>query len=126
MTTDTVRLLIADDQPAVRRSICRMLNQAEGIVVAGEASDGDEVFDRLREGTYDAVLLDLAMPKRHGLDVLRELKLLQPSLPVLILSIYPPDQYKLKSMQLGAAAYITKDEAPEILVREIRKAVEAL
>ena len=120
-----IRLLIADDQASVRRSIRRLLSQISDLVVAGEAANGEEALNCIRTEDFDLVLLDLSMPKKSGLDVLRELKGDHRSLPVLVLSIYPADQYKSTAMELGAAGYITKEEAPEMLVTEIRRVLGA-
>jgi two-component system invasion response regulator UvrY len=122
VTPVPIRLLIADDQPAVRKSIRRLLSEFEDLFVAGEASDGGEVMDKVRTEPFDLVILDITMPQKNGLDVLRELKQEWPSLPVLILSIYPADDYRDRAIALGAAGYVTKDRAPDELVDEVRRA----
>jgi DNA-binding NarL/FixJ family response regulator len=85
-----IRLLVADDQAAVRQSIRRLLAECDDMYVVGEASRGDEALEKVLNEPYDLVILDITMPVKHGLDVLKEIKQERPDLPVLILSIHPP------------------------------------
>jgi two-component system, NarL family, invasion response regulator UvrY len=117
-----IEVLIADDHTIVRRGLIQIVMETDDIVVTGEASNGQEVLELLRERSWDVVLLDLAMPGRGGMDTLRRLNNDYPDLPVLILSIYPEDQYAVRALKEGAAGYLTKERAPEELVFAIRKA----
>jgi two-component system invasion response regulator UvrY len=117
-----VRLLVADDHRAVRQSITRLLSQSSDVLVAGEASNGVEVIEKLRDEPFDLVLLDITMPGKNGLDVLRDVKREWPQLPVIILSVHPPEEYKARAMVLGAAGYVTKDRAGDELLAEVRRA----
>lgn len=122
-----IRVLICDDHLIVRQGIKQMLADTGDIVVAGEADNGADAIRKVREGsTADAsgikvVLMDIAMPQRDGLDVLRQLKTEFPKLPVLMLSTYPDKQYALRSLKLGAAGYLNKSADSEQMSAAIRK-----
>ena len=116
-----IRVLIADDHAVVREGLKRIVAENADMEVAGEAGNGHEVLDFARRHECDLVLLDLAMPGKDGLDTLKELKLLRPHLPVLVLSVYPEEQYAVRLLRAGAAGYLTKESAPEELVAAIRK-----
>jgi DNA-binding NarL/FixJ family response regulator len=118
-----IRLLVTDDSKPIRDSIRRLFSESPDIVISGEATNGLEALEMARTSPYDLVLLDITMPGKHGLEILSELKLEHPKLPVLILSVYPPDQFKARAMALGAAGYVTKDRAPDELANEVRRAV---
>ena len=117
-----IRVLIADDHPIIRKGLSEILAEAPDVVVSGEAGNGREALRQAGEGTCDLVLLDISMPDKHGLDVLAEMKDRKPALPVLILSMYPEEQYALRALKAGASGYLVKDSAPEELVAAIRKA----
>ena len=119
-----IRILIADDHAIVREGLKQIVAETSDIRVAGEASNGQQVIDLVRRGHWDLVLLDLSMPGRGGIDALRQLKRERPDLPVLILSIHPEDQYALRALKDGASGYLTKESAPEELVKAIRKAAQ--
>lgn len=119
-----IEILIADDHAIVRRGLKQIVMETNDMVVTGEASNGQEVIEQLRKRSWDVILLDLAMPGRGGMDTLRRLKNDYPDLPVLILSIYPEDQYAVRALKEGAAGYLTKERAPEELVFAIRKAAQ--
>jgi DNA-binding NarL/FixJ family response regulator len=84
-----------------------------------EAADGQEVLDRVRRNAYNLVLLDISMPGRSGIEVLKDLKSEQPKLPVLILSMYPEDQYAVRALKAGASGYLTKESAAEELAAAV-------
>jgi two-component system, NarL family, invasion response regulator UvrY len=115
-----IRILIADDHPIVRRGLKQILSDEPDMAVPGEASDGNEVLDLAQKGGWDIVILDIKMPGKSGLDVLKELRQKYPKLPVLVLSIHPEDQYAVRALRTGAAGYLTKESAPEELVKAIR------
>ena len=116
-----IKILIADDHPVVRRGLKQILSDEPDMAVPGEARDAREVLDLVEKGGWDIVILDITMPGRSGLDVLRELKQKYPKLPVLVLSIHPEDQYAVRALKTGAAGYLTKESAPEELVKAIRR-----
>ena len=118
-----MKILIADDHPVVSQGVRRILARAFGNVVIGEAANGQQVLDQLRRHKWDLILLDITMPGRSGLDVLKQIKQEKPSLPVLVLSIHSEDMYGIRALRGGASGYLTKETIPEQLVRAIRKVV---
>lgn len=116
-----IRVLICDDHQIVRQGIKQMLADASDLALAGEAASGPEAVARVREGGIDVVLLDIAMPQRDGLDVLRQLKGEYPKLPVLMLSTYPDRQYAVRSLKLGASGYLNKSADSEQMCEAIRR-----
>ncbi len=116
-----IKVLICDDHLIVRQGIKQILADAPDIAVVGEAGDGPDTVTRVRAGGIDVVLLDIAMPQRDGLDVLRQLRGEFPKLPVLMLSTYPDRQYAVRSLKLGAAGYLNKSADSEQMVAAIRK-----
>jgi DNA-binding NarL/FixJ family response regulator len=121
MTEKKIRILIADDHPIVRAGFKQVLSETPDLVVADEAGNGQEVLEHLKKKKYDVVLLDISMPGKNGLEILKELKTDYPKLPVLILSIYPEEQYAIRALKAGAAGYLTKESAPHELISAIRK-----
>jgi len=119
-----LKILIADDHPIVRRGLQQILSRETDIAMVGEAQNCSEVLDLTRTEDWDAVVLDIAMPGRGGLDTLKELKHLYPALPVLMLSIYPEDQYAVRAFRAGAAGYMNKETAPDELIKAIRKIIK--
>ncbi len=116
-----IRVLICDDHVIVRQGIKQILADAGDIVLAGEAGNGPDAMAQVRAEPPDVVLLDIAMPQRDGLDVLKSLKAEFPKLPVLILSTYPDRQYAVRSLTLGAAGYLNKSADSEQLIEAVRK-----
>lgn len=116
-----LRIIIADDHPIVRQGLKQIVAETSDMVVAGEASNGKEVLNKVGENDYDVVLLDISMPGESGMDILGELKKLKPGLPVLVLSIHPEEQYAVRMLRAGASGYLTKDKAPRELIEAIRK-----
>ena len=116
-----IRVLIADDHAVVREGLKRIVAQNADMTVAGEAGTGHEVLEFVRARECDVVLLDLSMPGKDGLETLKELRANKPHLPVLVLSVYPEDQYAVRLLRAGASGYLTKESAPEELVAAIRK-----
>ena len=119
-----IRVLIVDDHSIVREGVKKVLSSTPDMEIADEAGDGRDALRMMREKTYDMVLLDLALPGMQGLDVLRTIKSEKPHLPVLILSIYPEEQYAMRVLKEGAAGYLTKESVPSDLIRAIRKAAQ--
>ena len=118
-----IRILIGDDHAVVREGIKRILDEAGDLVVAGEASHGQEVLAKVTAEPWDVVLLDISMPGRSGMEILQQLRVLRPNLPVLVFSMHPEDQYAVRAFRAGAMGYLTKDSMPEELVTAIRKIV---
>lgn len=116
-----IRVMIADDHAIVRQGLRQILSDTEDLEVAGEACNGVEALHLSREGEWDVVLMDVSMPDRNGIDALKLLKKEQPRLPVLILSMYPEEQYAIRALKAGAAGYLTKQSAPDQLVTAIRQ-----
>jgi DNA-binding NarL/FixJ family response regulator len=116
-----IKILIADDHPVVRKGLKDIIQATSDMTVSGEASKGQEVLENVKRIDFDVVVLDIAMPGRSGLDILKELKSGKPELPVLILSIHPEEQYAVRVLKAGASGYLTKDSAPDELITAIRK-----
>ena len=117
-----IRVLLCDDHRIVREGLKQILADTDDIDVAGEAADGPAVLAQARVLAIDLVLLDIAMPGRDGLDVLKSLKDEFPRLTVLMLSTYPEKQYASRCLKLGAAGYVNKGADPDELADAIRKA----
>ena len=116
-----IKIIIADDHPIVRAGMKQIISEASDLKVADEASDGHKLLSKTREGNFDVVILDITMPHMDGLDVLKQLKIEKPKLPVIVLSIHPEDQYALRVLKAGASGYVTKASAPDELINAIRK-----
>jgi DNA-binding NarL/FixJ family response regulator len=119
-----IRLLICDDHAIVRQGLKQILADAPDLAVAAEAGDGPEAIQCIRRGGMDVVLLDIALPGRDGLDVLKQIHQEFPKLPVLVVSTYPEKQYALRSLRLGAAGYLNKGADPAELITAIRKVAQ--
>ena len=119
-----IQVLICDDHQIVRQGIKQILADAPDIALAGEAANGPDAVARVRDGGIDVVLLDIAMPGRDGLDVLKQLRGEFPRLPVLMLSTYPDRQYAVRSLKLGAAGYLNKSADSEQLIDAIRRVAQ--
>ncbi|MGH7491392.1 MAG: response regulator [bacterium] len=117
-----IKVLIADDHPIVREGLKLIIRATPDITVAGEASNAQEVLDQVMLQDFQVVLLDISMPGRNGLDILKQLKSMKPGLHHLILSTHPEEQYALRALKSGASGYLTKDKVPEELINAIRKA----
>jgi DNA-binding NarL/FixJ family response regulator len=116
-----IRVLIVDDHAVVREGLKRILELRGDISVTGEAGSQDEVLSKIRSGTFDIVVLDLALGKDHGIEVLKHIKSEQPKLPVLILSMQPEEHYAPRLLKAGAAGYLSKESAPGELVNAVLK-----
>jgi two-component system, NarL family, invasion response regulator UvrY len=116
-----IHVIIADDHPVVRQGLTRILAEETDMVLAAEAATGQELLDKLDKTVCDVVLLDISMPGRGGLDILAELRRHYPKIPVLVLSVYPEDQFGLRVLKSGAAGYMNKEAACDQLVNAIRK-----
>jgi len=116
-----LRVLIADDHAILRRGLIEIMMRELENPVCGEAENARQVLAQVRSQNWDLVILDVSMPGRSGIDVLADLKLARPKLPVLVLSMHPEDQYGKRVLKAGAAGYMNKNSAPEELIKAIRK-----
>lgn len=115
-------ILIADDHMIVREGLKQILVDTPDMVVTDEAKNGEEALSKALGSDFDVVVLDIALPDKSGLEVLRQIKDRKPKLPVLILSMYPEDQFALRVLKAGASGYLNKESAPEELINALRKA----
>ena len=116
-----MKVIIADDHAVVRKGLKQILLDMPGINNVEEVNDGNELIERIKKEDFNFVILDISMPGKNGLDVLKDIKTIKPQLPVLILSIHPEGQYAIRALKAGAAGYLTKDSAPEELITAIQK-----
>lgn len=119
-----LKILIADDHAIVREGLKQILTDVPDMVVAGEAASGNQVLEMVRKETWDLILLDITMPGLNGLDTLKQLKKEKPDLPVLMLSMYPEEQYAIRTIKAGVSGYLTKESAPKELITAIRKVAQ--
>ena len=119
-----INVLIADDHAIVREGLKQIFKETLDIIVTGEAANGAEVIEKISENRYDVVVLDISMPGRGGLDVLKYIKTHYPAILVLVLSIYSEDQYAVRVLKAGASGYLTKETASEQLISAVRKISE--
>ncbi|MBI1887288.1 MAG: response regulator transcription factor [Nitrosomonadales bacterium] len=115
-----IKILVVDDHALIRKGITQLLEDNHGMQVAGEAETGIQAISMMRNNHFDLVLLDIALPDKHGMDVLKQLKSEQPDIKIIVLSMYPEDQYGVRTLKAGAMGYINKQSAPEKLVGAIR------
>jgi DNA-binding NarL/FixJ family response regulator len=115
------RVVICDDHAIVRKGVREILSETADIQVAGEASNWQELLLLLTANQVDLVLLDISMPDRNGLDILKQLKHDRPAVKVLMLSMYPEEQYAIRALRAGAAGYLTKESALDELVKAVEK-----
>jgi two-component system invasion response regulator UvrY len=115
-----IRVLIADDHPVVRRGLKNILTTEIQGAECGEAENAQEVLDEVGRSEWDVIILDISMPGRSGLDLLKQLARDRPKLPVLVLSTYPESQYGARALMAGAFGYMHKESAPDDLVRAVR------
>jgi DNA-binding NarL/FixJ family response regulator len=119
-----LRILIADDHEVVRKGLVKVLTETLQPVKVDEAKTGQEAISKAGKSEYDLVVLDIKMPGKSGLDVLKEIKQNQPKRPVLILSMHPEEQFAVRAIRAGASGYLTKECAGDELVLAIRKALK--
>jgi DNA-binding NarL/FixJ family response regulator len=117
-----IRVALVDDHAVVRRGLRQILGDAGDVEIVGEAKDYAELSRLLKDVTCDVLLLDISMPGKNGIEVLKILRERIPKLQILVLSMFPEDQYALRALKAGAAGYVSKEAAPETLVDAIRLA----
>ena len=118
-----IKVIIVDDHPVVRRGLKQILQEESDVKVVGEAENAQEAFKIIRRTDCNAVVLDISLPGASGVEILKQLKYEYKKLPVLILSVHPEEQYAVRVMKAGASGYLTKESAPEELVKAIRKII---
>ena len=118
-----ISILLADDHAIVRRGMKEVLQEALPDVRIVEAESAAETMDAARAGAFDLVILDVSLPGRSGLDVLKDIKAAHPKLPVLMLSMHPEEQFAVRALRAGAAGYVTKQSPPEEMLGAVRKAL---
>ena len=116
-----IRVLLADDHPIVRAGLKEILADTGDITVAGEATNGQEVMARVRGQDYDVAVLDMSMPGRSGIELIKQVNDEKPKLRILVLTMHSEEQYAVRAFKAGASGYLTKDSAAEQLVAAIRK-----
>ena len=117
----TIRVFIADDHAIVREGLKQILAESPDMIVAGEAENGLDAIKLFRKSKCHVMLLDISMPDRSGIDVLKQVKKEAPEIAVLMLSMHREDQYAIRSLKAGASGYLTKQSAPKELVTAIRQ-----
>lgn len=116
-----IRVLIADDHTILREGLKQILADHADLQAAGEAENGGEALKQIREQDFDVVVLDMSMPGRNGIELIKQIKAERPKLPVLILSMHKEDLYAVRTIKAGASGYLSKDSASTQLVDAIRK-----
>lgn len=116
-----INILIADDHVLVREGLKKVIKSGQNLEIAGEASNANEALKMLETLTVDVLVLDISMPGKTGLDLLKDVKILYPDLPVLILSMHSEERYAIRALKSGASGYITKESAADELVKAILK-----
>lgn len=119
-----IRIIIADDHALLRRGFVQVISEQEDMCVIAEAGNGNDLLKQIRELEPDVVVMDVGMPEKSGWDVIMELKIGKPHLPVIILSILPEEDYAVKFYKAGASGYVEKKAAPELLLEAIHKVSE--
>ncbi len=118
-----MRILITDDHALIRMGLKQLIQAGFGRAVLGEASNAAEALQQISDKEWDIVILDITMPGRSGVDILRDIKMLRPKLPVLILTACSEDQFAMRVLKVGAAGFVRKEMAPTELITAIKKVV---
>lgn len=114
-------ILVADDHAIIRDGLRKILADTDDLIVAGEATNGTEVIDHVRRRDWDVLVLDLSMPGRNGLDLLKLVKFEKPKLPVLVFTMHPEEQYAVRAIRAGASGYLSKESDSDLLLPALRK-----
>jgi two-component system, NarL family, invasion response regulator UvrY len=124
MRHNIIKILVVDDHSIVREGLKQILADSAEMVVAGEASSGQEAMQKIRAGGFDMVIMDISLPDRNGLEILEQVKVIFPKLPILILSMHAEEQYATRAFKAGASGYLTKESASEQLIAAIHKVAQ--
>lgn len=116
-----IRILIADDHALLRAGIKHLLSEHADLQVAGEAANGQEVLDQVQRGVWDVLLLDMTMPGKSGIELIKQIRQLSPKLPILVLSMHKEDVYAVRALKAGASGYLCKDNAEAQLAEALHK-----
>lgn len=116
-----IRILIADDHTILRDGLKQILSECHDMLVAGEADNGTDALKQVREQDWDVVVLDMSMPGKSGIELIKQIRAEKPKLPILILSMHKEDVYAVRTLKAGASGYLCKDSASAQLVGAIRK-----
>ena len=116
-----IKVIIVDDHRIVREGLKQIISDTSDMSVVDEASNGQEAINKIRNNDCDVMLLDISMPGRSGLEILKEIKNELPKLSILILTMHPEEQYAVRVLRAGASGYLTKESAPDELIEAIRK-----
>jgi two-component system, NarL family, invasion response regulator UvrY len=117
---DKTRVLIADDHALFRAGLRQLIEESGEFVVTGEAAAGDEALQFVKDNEVDIALLDISMPRQGGMDVMKRMRIQRPDLGILIISMYPEDQYAVNMLRAGASGYLNKDATPEAVIQALR------
>jgi len=118
------KILVADDHAIFRRGLKETLRGEFPKASFGEARTADEALECIRQKDWDMVVLDISMPGKTGLEILREARVLRPAMPILILSMYPEEQFARRALKAGASGYLTKESVPEELTEAVRRVLQ--
>ncbi|HJV67693.1 response regulator transcription factor, partial [Ideonella sp.] len=116
-----IEVLLADDHAMIRNGLRNIIGETNDLCVTGEASNGNAILEMLRENEYDVLVLDMTMPGRNGLELIRLVKLEHPRLPLLVFTMHQEEQYAVRAIRAGAAGYLTKEADGDVLLAAIRK-----
>jgi len=116
-----IKIIIADDHIIIRAGIKQLLEGAHDMVVAGEASDGQRLIQEIQKNHYDVIVIDISMPGRNGIEIIKQIRASGDKTPILALSYYPEEQFAIRVLKAGACGYMNKDVQPEELVEAIYK-----
>jgi len=116
-----IRIVIADDHTIVREGLKQVLSAASDLTIVGEAQNGHEVLQRVREQDFDVLLLDMSMPGKSGIELIKQVRAEKPRLRIMVLSMHQEPQYAVRAIRAGASGYLTKESASAQLVSAIRK-----
>lgn len=116
-----IKIIIADDHIIIRAGIKQLLEGAHDMVVAGEASDGQKLIQEIQKNHYDVIVIDISMPGRNGIEIIKQIRASGDKTPILALSYYPEEQFAIRVLKAGACGYMNKDVQPEELVEAIYK-----
>ena len=120
-TKEKIRIIIADDHPLFRRGLKNAFSETPDIEVVDEAENGDDLLKKIKGSDLSVVLMDVAMPGKTGLDLLKQLRDEQPKLPVLVLTVYPEEHYAIRYFKAGASGFITKESSTDQIYAAVRK-----
>jgi len=118
-----INILIADDHPLFRRGLKNAFSETDDIHVEGEVENSDDLLKVVEQKEFDLVLMDITMPGKNSLEVMSQLKAQHPRLPVMMLSVHPEDHYAVRFIKAGAAGYLTKDSAVDLLMEALHESL---